>query len=86
MHGATTMLALGLVLNTVGIGLFGWLIFTLAVYALPFFVAVSTGMMAYQSGAGILGAPLVGMVAGGMALAAGRTAFAMTRFTIFVQQ
>jgi hypothetical protein len=32
------MLALGLLLNTVGIGLFCWLIFTLAVYALPFFV------------------------------------------------
>jgi hypothetical protein len=32
------MLALGLLLNTVGLGLFCWLIFTLAVYALPFFV------------------------------------------------
>jgi hypothetical protein len=82
MHGATTMLALGLVLNTVGIGLFCWLIFTLAVYALPFFVAVSAGLMAYHSGAGILGAPLVGIAAAVMALAAGRTAFAMTRFTI----
>ena len=38
------MLALGLVLNTVGIGLFCWLIFTLAVYALPFFVAMNAGM------------------------------------------
>ncbi|MGY3442798.1 hypothetical protein [Bradyrhizobium sp. USDA 4473] len=38
-HGATTMLAIGLVLNTLGIGLFCWAIFTLAVYALPFFVA-----------------------------------------------
>jgi hypothetical protein len=37
--GAATMLALGLVLNTVGIGSFCWLIFALAVYALPFFVA-----------------------------------------------
>ena len=34
------MLALGLVLNTLGIGLFCWAIFALAVYALPFFVAV----------------------------------------------
>ena len=33
------MLALGLLLNIAGIGLFCWLIFTLAVYALPFFVA-----------------------------------------------
>jgi hypothetical protein len=37
-HEATTMLALGLLLNFAGIGLFCWLIFTLAVYALPFFV------------------------------------------------
>jgi hypothetical protein len=76
------MLALGLLLNTVGIGLFCWLIFTLAVYALPSFVAVSAGLMAFHSGAGILGAPLVGIAAGGMALAAGRTAFAMARLTI----
>ena len=32
------MLALGLLLNTVGIGLLCWLISTLAVYALLFFV------------------------------------------------
>ncbi len=82
MHGATTMLALGLVLNTVGIGLFCWLIFTLAVYALPFFVAVSAGLMAYHSGAGILGAPLVGIAAGGVTLAIGQSAFAIARFPI----
>ena len=76
------MLALGLVLNTVGIGLFCWLIFTLAVYALPFFVAVSTGIMAFQSGAGILGAPLVGIAAGVLALAVGQVAFAIARFPI----
>ena len=73
------MLALALVLNTVGIGLFCWLIFTLAVYALPLFVAVSAGMAAFHSGAGILGAPLVGIAAGAVALAIGQTAFAMTR-------
>ena len=76
------MLALGLVLNTVGIGLFCWLIFTLAVYALPFFVAVNAGMMAFHSGAGVLGAPLVGIAAGAVALAIGQTAFAMTRSLI----
>jgi hypothetical protein len=52
------MLALGLVLNTVGIGLFCWLIFTLAVYALPFFVAINAGIWAFHSGAGVLGTPL----------------------------
>jgi hypothetical protein len=78
LYGATTMLALGLVLNTVGIGLFCWLIVTLAVYALPFFVAVNAGMIAYHSGAGI-GAPLVGIAAGAVTLAIGQTAFAITR-------
>jgi len=35
---ATTMLVIGLILSVFGIGLFCWLIFMLAVYALPFFV------------------------------------------------
>ena len=34
---ATTMLVIGLILSMFGIGLFCWLIFTLTVYALPFF-------------------------------------------------
>ena len=76
------MVALGLVLNTVGIGLFCWLIFTLAVYALPFFVALNVFMMALHSGAGVLGAPLVAIAAGGMTLAIGQIAFAMTRSVI----
>ena len=76
------MLALGLILNFAGIGLFSWLIFTLAVYALPFFVALNAGIMALNGGAGIFGAPLVGIVAGGVTLAVGQTAFAMTRSVI----
>ena len=31
------MLALGIVLNIVGLGFFCWVLFTLAIYALPFF-------------------------------------------------
>jgi hypothetical protein len=73
------MLALGLVLNTVGIGLFCWLIFTLAVYALPFFVAINAGIWAFHSGAGVFGTPLVAVAAGGMSLAIAQIAFAMTR-------
>ncbi|MET4449055.1 hypothetical protein ABIB75_007367 [Bradyrhizobium sp. GM2.2] len=42
------MLALGLALNTLGIGLFCWLILALAVYALPFFVALSVGISAFS--------------------------------------
>jgi hypothetical protein len=81
-YGATTMLALGLLLNVAGIGLFCWLIFTLAVYALPFFVGLNVFMLALHGGAGILGAPLVGIAAGWMTLAIGQTAFAMTRSVI----
>ena len=76
------MLALGLLLNTVGLGLFCWLIFTLAVYALPFFVATSAGIWAYHTGAGLLGTPLVAVAAGGVTLAIAQIAFAMTRSLI----
>lgn len=76
------MLALGLVLNTVGLGLFCWLIFALAVYAVPFFVAVSIGMLTFNSGAGVIGALLVGIIAGASTLVIGQTTFAMTRSMI----
>ena len=72
------MLALGLLLNTVGIGLFCWLIFTLAVHTLPFFVAINAGILAFHSGAGVLGALIVAVAAGGMSLAIAQIAFAMT--------
>lgn len=73
------MLALGLLLNFAGIGLFCWLILTLAIYALPFFVGLYVFMLALHGGAGILAAPLVGIAAGGITLAVGQMAFAMTR-------
>jgi hypothetical protein len=79
-YGATTMLALGLLLNFAGIGLFCWLIFVLAV--LPFFVGLAVFMMALHGGASVLGAPIVGIAAGGMTLAIGQTPFAMTRSVI----
>ena len=65
------MLALGLVLNTLGIGLFCWAIFALAVHALPFFVALSIGMTALQSGAGVVGALLIGTAGGALTLVVG---------------
>jgi hypothetical protein len=81
-HGATTMLALGLLLNTVGLGVICWLIFTLAVYVLPFFVAMHAGFWAYHSGAGLLGTPVVAVAAGGVTLALAQIAFAMTQSMI----
>lgn len=73
------MLVLGLILSVFGIGLFCWLIFTLAVYAMPFFAGLTAGMAAFHSGAGVLGALLVGVVTGAVTLAVGQIAFAAVR-------
>ncbi|RUV66434.1 hypothetical protein EOA88_30705, partial [Mesorhizobium sp. M5C.F.Ca.IN.020.14.1.1] len=40
-----------------------WLLFTLAVFALPLFAGVTAGVWAYGSGAGILGGAIVGAFA-----------------------
>ncbi|WFU58295.1 hypothetical protein QA639_12660 [Bradyrhizobium pachyrhizi] len=73
------MLVLGLVLNVLGIGLFCWLIFMLAVYALPFFVALSIGMLAFHGGAGVVGALLIGLASGALTLAVGQVGVAVSR-------
>ncbi|WP_249156068.1 hypothetical protein [Bradyrhizobium japonicum] len=73
------MLALGLVLNTLSIGLFCWAIFALAVYALPFFVALSIGMTAFQSGTGLIGALFIATAGGALTLVLGQVVVALTR-------
>ncbi|MGY3621548.1 hypothetical protein [Bradyrhizobium sp. USDA 10063] len=73
------MLALGLVLNTLGVGSFCWAIFALAVYALPFFVALNVGMMAFQRGAVVVGALLIGTAGGTLTLAVAQATVAVTR-------
>ena len=73
------MLVIGFILSLFGIGLFCWLIFTLAVYALPFFVGLMAGMAAFHSGAGVIGALLIGIVAGALTLGLGQIAFAVVR-------
>ncbi|MCK5749120.1 MAG: hypothetical protein KAH44_23095 [Oricola sp.] len=39
-----------------------WLLFTLAIYALPALGGVAAGMWAYQTGAGLPGSALVGLI------------------------
>ncbi|MGY3390210.1 hypothetical protein ACVWW6_002801 [Bradyrhizobium sp. USDA 3311] len=68
-----------LALNAIGVGLFCWLIFALAVYALPFFVAFNIGMAAFEGGASLLGALLVGIVSGALTLVLGQVAFTASR-------
>ena len=73
------MLVIGVVLSVAGVGFFCWLLFTLAVYALPFFAGLTAGLAAFHSGSGIIGALVVGVLAGGATLAIGQIAFATVR-------
>jgi len=73
------MVIIGLVLSVVGLGFFCWLLFSLAVYALPFLAGMTAGLAAYHSGSGVVGALVVGVLAGGATLAIGQIAFATVR-------
>lgn len=73
------MLAAGIVLSILGLGFFCWLLFTLAIYALPTFAGLAAGLAAFHSGAGVLGAITVGLLVGGAVLALGQFVFAVTR-------
>jgi hypothetical protein len=73
------MLVIGLVLSVAGIGFFCWLLFTLVVYALPFFAGLTASVAAFHGGSGVIGALVVGVLAGGATLAIGQIAFATVR-------
>ena len=73
------MLIPGVIFSFFGLCALLCLLFTLAVYALPFFVAVTAGMAAFHSGAGVIGAILVAALAGGATMAIGQIVFATVR-------
>ncbi|MCL8385062.1 hypothetical protein [Xanthobacter aminoxidans] len=73
------MIFLGIPLGLAAIALFCWLLFTLAVFALPFFVAVSAGTWAYHAGGGWLGAIVVALIAGGVTLSIGQVLLVIVR-------
>jgi hypothetical protein len=56
-----------------------WLLFTLAIYALPLFMGVTAGVFAYQTGAGWPGAILIGALAASVTLVAGNMLFTSAR-------
>src|SRR6185437_5795422 len=72
----STMLVIGLILSLFAIGFFCWLLFTLAIYALPAFVGVTAAFAAYHQGAGLLGASLLAILCAIATLVAGQLAFA----------
>jgi len=73
------MLIIGIILAIVALAYLCWVLFALAVYALPFFAGLSAGLAAYHSGSGPIGAIIVGAVAGAVTLLLGQVAFATVR-------
>lgn len=73
------MIILAMLASLAAIGLLCWLLFTLSVFALPAFVAVTTGVWAHGTGAGIPGALLVGAMAAVITLAAGHLLISFVR-------
>lgn len=63
-------------LSVLGLGFLVYVLFSLAVYALPFFVAMTVGMYLYDTDAGLMVAILVGMFAGVFTLLIGQIVFA----------
>eukprot|EP01037_Dinobryon_pediforme_P019238 gene19238-19624_t len=69
------MIVIGILFSIAGLGALCWLLFNLAVFALPLFAAVSAGLFAIQFGAGPIAAIGVGFVAGVLTLAVGQAVF-----------
>ena len=71
------MIIFGILASFAALGAICWLLFNLAVFALPFFASVSAGMAAFHSGAGPVGAFAVGILAGAATLVAGQLAITL---------
>ena len=73
------MIVIGIVLSFIGLAYLCWLLFVLAVHALPFFAGVTVGFAAYHSGSGPVAAMIVGAIAGSAVLVLGQVAFTRLR-------
>jgi hypothetical protein len=73
------MLIIGIVLTFVGLMYLCWLLFTLAVYALPLSVGLSAALAGYHAGSGPIAAVIVGLIASSITFAAAQLAFTTTR-------
>ncbi|SFQ61237.1 hypothetical protein SAMN05421853_11318 [Roseivivax halotolerans] len=58
-----------------GLGALCWILFNLAVYALPFAIGLTCGMYLYESGQGVFLSIIAGLFIGGFIAAVGEFAF-----------
>lgn len=70
---------IGSLVSLLGLGILLWLLFTLAIYALPFFVGLTVGIYAHGSGVGPAEALGAGLIAGVAALVLGQFLVAVLR-------
>jgi uncharacterized membrane protein (DUF485 family) len=75
------MIIFGPLLVIAGIGFFCWLLFTLAVFALPFYAGLTVGVWAFHTGAGWLGGAVVGVITAGVTFGVGQLALAFVPWT-----
>jgi len=75
------MIIIGIVLSFISLGYLCWLIFALAVNALPLFAGVTAGLAAYQSNSGPIAAIAVAAIVSVIVLLAGQIAFRTLRST-----
>lgn len=75
----TTMIILAILASLAVIGALCWVLFTLAVFALPAFVGVTAGAWAHDTGAGIAGAFGISVVAAIATLAVGHLLLGFVR-------
>ena len=73
------MIVLGILVSIAAIGTMCWLLFNLAVFALPFFIGLNAGIWAYGTGADWLGGILIGLIAAGLTLAVGQGLLMLVR-------
>lgn len=65
--------------TVLGLGTLCWMLFNLAIYALPLAIGLTSGMYLYESGQGVLLSTLAGLFIGGFVAALGEFAFEQVR-------
>ena len=76
------MIIIGIILSFIALGFFCGLLFLLAVHALPVLAGATAALFAYHTGAGPIGAVLVGMIVGVVTLVGGQIAVAAVRSSL----